>query len=360
MFLGPLGLGNRGIALSDTGLTVLARTSGKVPYSEISAPLRTTRVLGFTALTVALRGGNKITVAGIKRGDATNFVALANEAWLRHCVEQVERAAEELHALARVIGRLVQPGRYPSACLVEPFLTRANRVVERLPEDMPKGALPAKQQASLDVVKSFQRAPQRIREAAIKTFINSELGTSKEFFDTIESNPLTSEQRLSAVTDEDATLVLAGAGSGKTSVIVAKAAYLIRRGVRQPGEILLMAFGKDAAAEMAFRIEERTGETVDAMTFHALGYEIIQAVENGAPALAPHASDDVQFRALLRDILIHDFAAQPDLNAVLPKWFSEFCLPYKSEWDFKTKSEYFQYVRAHELRNTPRRYRQEL
>ncbi len=43
--------------------------------------------------------------------------------------------------------------------------------------------------------------------------------------------------------DEDATLLLAGAGSGKTSVIVAKAAYLIHRGIRQPDEILLMAFG---------------------------------------------------------------------------------------------------------------------
>ncbi len=350
LVLGPLGYRFRGMALSDSGLRLLSRKPRNVPFAEIAAPLRLTRILGLRAVAVALRGGNEITVAGIKRGDAANFVALANEAWRRHFVEQVERDADEHDALARIIGRLERPRRYPSACLVEPFLARAERVVEKLPKDLPERVLPAEQKDSLDAVLRFQEDPQRIREVAIQTFIKSELATCNEFFDTIESNPLTSEQRLSVVTDEDATLVLAGAGSGKTSVIVAKTAYLIHRRIRQPDEILLMAFGKDAAAEMASRIEERTGETVDATTFHALGLEIIRAAENGAPALAPHASDDVQFRALLKDILKTEIAAQPNLNALLLKWFSEFYLPYKSEWDFKTKSEYFQYVQSHELR----------
>ena len=350
LLLGPLGFRHRGIACSDAGLTVLSRTPRSVPYPEISAPLRLIRALGFHALAVSLRGGSVITVAGIGRGEAASFTAMANKAWYRHYVMQVEQDAEELRELARIIERLGRPRRYPSACLVEPFLVRANRVAEGLPEDIPENVLPAERQASLDAVTGFRAAPQRIREAAIETFIKSELARCEEFFDTIESNPLTSEQRLAVVTDEDATLVLAGAGSGKTSVIVAKAAHLIHRDVRKPDEILLMAFGKDAAAEMASRIEERTGAIVNATTFHALGLEIIRAVEKGAPALAIHANDDVQFRALLKDILRNDFAARPDLGALLRKWFSEFYFPYKSEWGFKTKGEYFRYVEAHELR----------
>ena len=35
---------------------------------------------------------------------------------------------------------------------------------------------------------------------------------------------------------------------------------------------------------------------------------------------------------------------------MLIKWFSEFYWPFKSEWDFKTKSEYYQYVESHDLR----------
>ncbi len=135
-----------------------------------------------------------------------------------------------------------------------------------------------------------------MREAAIKTFVDAELAEMRDFFDQIEANPLTPEQCLAVVTDEDATLVLAGAGSGKTSVIVAKAAYFIQRGFRRPQEILLMAFSKDAAEELATRIEERCGSPIDARTFHAMGYEIIREVEGQAPAMARSSAAPITHR----------------------------------------------------------------
>nr|WP_246703790.1 UvrD-helicase domain-containing protein [Rhizobium sp. SEMIA 4085] len=79
---------------------------------------------------------------------------------------------------------------------------------------------------------------------------------------------------------------------------------MIARGIRKPDDILLLAYGRDAASEMAARIEERAGVAVDAMTFHALGNRIIREVEGTVPVLADHASDDAEFKMLLRDILI--------------------------------------------------------
>lgn len=58
-----------------------------------------------------------------------------------------------------------------------------------------------------------------------------ELRRFKGFFDTVEKQPLTSLQRRSVILDERRNLIVAGAGTGKTSVIVAKAGYLIQSGV---------------------------------------------------------------------------------------------------------------------------------
>ena len=127
---------------------------------------------------------------------------------------------------------------------------------------VPEGAISPEQEQRLKEVTAFHSNPVRMRDAAISKFVEDELDELQDFFDEIESNPLTPEQRLAVVTDEDATLVLAGAGSGKTSVIVAKAAHLMHRGIRQPSEILLMAFGAKAAEEMTIRISTRSLRTI--------------------------------------------------------------------------------------------------
>ena len=322
----------------------------QAPFSQWAGPACLTSTLGFATIAVPLTGGRVARLTGVAPHDAAGFISAANAAFRTHIRAQFEALKDELTTLCDAISRLNQPRRYPAACLLNPFLSRATQVIGSLPATMPDGALSEDQQQLIDTIRAFEANPEDARRAAIKRFIDSDLAEMKGFFDTIEKNPLTPEQRLAVVTDEDATLVLAGAGSGKTSVIVAKAAYLIVRGICPPENILLLAFGKDAAAEMAARIKERAGVEVDAMTFHALGNRIIHEVEGKGPALADHASDDAKFCALLRDILFSEVASKAGLGKLILDWFSEFYWPYKSEWDFKTQGSYYQWVEAHELR----------
>ncbi|MCY4580083.1 MAG: UvrD-helicase domain-containing protein [Chloroflexi bacterium] len=66
------------------------------------------------------------------------------------------------------------------------------------------------------------------RTGANLRFTSGQTALVKETVADFMDNPLTDEQAKAVVTDEDATLVLAGAGTGKTSVITGKMAHLIR------------------------------------------------------------------------------------------------------------------------------------
>ncbi|WP_299518797.1 UvrD-helicase domain-containing protein [uncultured Serinicoccus sp.] len=92
--------------------------------------------------------------------------------------------------------------------------------------------------------------------------VNEEIATAitqqqRQFFDTIESSPLTDEQARAVVTYDNRVNVIAAAGSGKTSVMVARAAYAVSRGLAKPEEIVLLACNRDAAAELQTRIRRR-------------------------------------------------------------------------------------------------------
>jgi DNA helicase-4 len=150
----------------------------------------------------------------------------------------LEKEAARLDRVLAGVLALAAPPRYPSACQIAPLLDDARDLEASLLSKLNAEAIGPEVVARIAPVRKFVADPRTIRAHAIATFISAELDRWKDFFDTIESKPLTPEQRLSVVVDEDGTLVLAGAGSGKTSVITAKAAYLVKAGIRQPEEII--------------------------------------------------------------------------------------------------------------------------
>ena len=81
---------------------------------------------------------------------------------------------------------------------------------------------------------------------------------------------LNDQQRAAAEFDGGHALVLAGAGTGKTLTIVARAAHLIASGV-DPGRVLLLTFTRRAAREMSHRLRGTVGDAAAALvtgTFH--------------------------------------------------------------------------------------------
>ena len=120
-----------------------------------------------------------------------------------------------------------------------------------------------------------------------------ELEACKTLLQKVESRPLTNEQSRAVLCFDNRVQVIASAGSGKNSTMVAKAIYAVNRELVAPTAIIMIAINKHAAAELKARAAEslaRLGKediTINAMTFHSLGLTII----GGATGKKPHVPD---------------------------------------------------------------------
>ncbi|MCF6173644.1 MAG: ATP-dependent helicase, partial [Campylobacteraceae bacterium] len=92
---------------------------------------------------------------------------------------------------------------------------------------------------------------------------------------------LNQEQFVAATTQAGSNLIVASAGTGKTSTIVARISYLLNEGVK-PERILLLTFTNKAAAQMLQRVEryfdKNTVDKIESGTFHAVSYKLLRKI----------------------------------------------------------------------------------
>ena len=93
-------------------------------------------------------------------------------------------------------------------------------------------------------------------------------------------DPLNKDQRQAVCSEAQNTLVLAGAGSGKTRVLVHRIAWLVQVENISPYSIMAVTFTNKAAGEMRFRIENLLKTPIRNMwvgTFHGLAHRLLRA-----------------------------------------------------------------------------------
>jgi len=86
-------------------------------------------------------------------------------------------------------------------------------------------------------------------------------------------------QREAVENNSGATLVLAGAGSGKTRVLTYKLLHLLAKKILKPNQILAVTFTNKAASEMKSRVSKMLNFPIDKMwlgTFHSLSLKILR------------------------------------------------------------------------------------
>ena len=142
-------------------------------------------------------------------------------------------------------------------------------------------------------------------------------------------------------------LVLAGAGSGKTSVITRKIAYLVKECGIRAQHIIAVTFTNKAAREMKERVgqllrgPDARGLTVS--TFHNLGLNIIRK-EHQRLGYKPGFSifDQQDATALITDLMHKDYGAEDGIEGIqaqISNWKNDLILPDEALAQAKTPQE---------------------
>lgn len=119
-------------------------------------------------------------------------------------------------------------------------------------------------------------------------------------------------------------LVIAGAGTGKTKVLVERVARLVATGEARPEEILAVTYTDKAATELVERLAARVGGRLHACTFHALCYGILKRAGQQFRLL-----EDKDLWILLRRRL-HELGLQYYIKAAKPHEFLDALLDFFS------------------------------
>jgi DNA helicase-2/ATP-dependent DNA helicase PcrA len=144
-------------------------------------------------------------------------------------------------------------------------------------------------------VESTERTDKKINELKTiissienRSFIPAEIRFDKTFRINY-INELNRAQLEAVTTINGPVLVIAGAGSGKTRVIVHRVAFMIENGIN-PGDILLLTFTRKASSEMLGRVQQllrdNSAQKVFGGTFHSFSNYILRKYSNllGIPA----------------------------------------------------------------------------
>ncbi len=127
-------------------------------------------------------------------------------------------------------------------------------------------------------------------------------------------NALNREQHLASRAEGGTTLVIAGAGTGKTRTIIQKVCNIVLGGIARPEEVLILTFSRKAAGEIRGRIVGAVGDGADAITastFHSFALSLLKShgrefLEERGYRAFPSVMDESGACSIIRELVSSD------------------------------------------------------
>ncbi len=324
--------------------------SSQIPFLSIGLGVAVERGLFWHSLAIHLDNGEIRRLGGINKKRCSQFQVQLNQAYRKHVTEVYRQLTPEIQQAHRQAQVMLSGRKYIRKDVAGHWFKEHVQLGEFFKRtDFQRYIKPDVAQF-LPVVLPFLERGYGYVAQLNDDYVKRQLDEFNTFFDQVESNPLTDNQRKACVIDEQNNLVLAGAGTGKTSTMIGRAGYLIKSCLARPEQILMLAFARKAAEEMDERIKAKLNtEALTVKTFHSLGKLIIAQVEGIVPSINPMAEDS-HLRARFVDEQLKRLLQNNDYKSRLITYFVRFAYPYKSAFQFKSLGEYNCYILENDIR----------
>ena len=180
-----------------------------------------------------------------------------------------------------------------------------------------------------------------------KEYIDNELIINQEYFDSIFKYKLDIEQRKAIVIDDDYNLIIAGAGSGKTSTIIGKTKYLIEKKNISPESIMVISFSNNTVENFKYKLNEIGINNVECLTFHRLGKNNILKYEG-------KIADELLNKTITK--YLNEFILKDDkqLQSLIELFGLYIHMPNQKE--FESLGEIYDYERGFDLETMKSKY----
>ncbi|MEF3075481.1 UvrD-helicase domain-containing protein [Methylobacter sp. Wu1] len=340
----------RSLSAARQGIALSGNETRTIPFLRIAPGIAIERGYFWDALAIYLEDGQIIRFGGISKKKAGNLQVELNQRTRNYIKGFYQTIIPDLRQASQQARALFHGQRYIRQPAAMQWLKNHEHLRDGIYRSDISHYLSREEYQLIELVRPFLEKGYDHIAKINDSYVRSQLRTYRDYFDRIESNPLTDRQRKACVIDEQHNLVLAGAGTGKTSTLIGRAGYLLKSELAAPDQILMLAYANKAAKEMEERIQARLGiSTLTVKTFHSLGKQIITEVEGAVPAIDKMAEDEA-LRARFVDDRIKQFLLDQRYKSRLVTYFTRFIYPYKSQFAFKTEGAYHAYILENEIR----------
>ncbi|WP_448701998.1 UvrD-helicase domain-containing protein [Mucilaginibacter sp. AW1-3] len=183
-----------------------------------------------------------------------------------------------------------------------------------------------------------------LREQYNDEFVIKESEKYSAFFKNLENYPLSADQVEAIIRDEDNNLVIAGAGTGKTTTISGKVAYILEKKLALPEELLVISFTKNAVIEMYDRCMRfcqhiPAAKKLEVRTFNSYGFLVCRSCSPREILLA-FDGDDTEAKVFLQEQFDELFINDANFHRKAVNFLAFFNRPPRDEFAFESQDDY--------------------